>query len=64
MDDCNYFKELVCKKAFMGVLKSVQNDELYKYDMVLGLELVDVSNPNVDVNISDKLVEANIATLK
>lgn len=60
VEDCQKFKELVEGKNFVSVLSEVENDELYEYDIVLKLYLIDTSTED-DVHISNELVKQGIA---
>lgn len=60
MEDCQYFQNLVCKKAFVSVLVSKEKDELYRSDMVLNLKLIDTAT-NEDIYIHKILTEKGIA---
>lgn len=60
MEDCDYFKKLVVKKAFVSILMSKEKDEFYRSDTVLNLKLIDASS-EVNKNISNLLIEKNIA---
>lgn len=60
MDDCKYFEQLVSRKTFASIIKDIQKDELYKYDIVLSLELIDTSSEN-DVRLDQLLIEKGIA---
>lgn len=60
MDDCRFFEQLVSKRTFASNIKDIQKDELYKYDIVLSLELIDTSS-DVDVRIDQLLIKKGIA---
>ncbi|XP_017780173.1 PREDICTED: tudor domain-containing protein 7B isoform X2 [Nicrophorus vespilloides] len=60
MDDCNFFQNEVCSKSFVSVLTSVEKDELYRCDTILGLKLIDTST-EVDIYIEDQLIKKGIA---
>lgn len=60
MDDCKFFEKLVCKKSFVSVLIAKEMDDLYRYDTLLSLKLIDTST-NVDIHIDKVLVKEGIA---
>lgn len=60
MEDCQFFQNLVCKKAFVSALVSKEKDELYRSDMVLSLKLIDTATSD-DIYIHKVLVDKNIA---
>lgn len=60
MEDCTFFQNLVCKKPLVSVLVSTEKDELFRYDTVLNLRLVDTSTEN-DIYIDQVLIDNGIA---
>lgn len=60
MEDCKYFENLVCKKAFVSILVSIEKDVLYKCDTVLNLKLIDTSTEE-DTYVDQILVRKGIA---
>lgn len=63
MVDCQYFEQLVCRKSFVSIIKNIEIDELYRYDTVLLLELIDTST-NTDIFIEKVLIREKIAIAK
>lgn len=63
MEDCKFFEQLVLYKSFVSTVKAIEKDELYRCDTVLILELIDTST-DTDINISDVLMQQNIAVEK
>ncbi|XP_018321654.1 tudor domain-containing protein 7 isoform X2 [Agrilus planipennis] len=59
-DDCTYFERLVCRKNLVSILVSIDRDELYRYDNVVTLKLIDTATDE-DVYIDRELVEKGIA---
>lgn len=60
MDDCQVFREMVLKKAFVSIIMGTEKDELYEQDEVLSLILIDTST-ETDLFIHKELINQGIA---
>ncbi|KAF4518847.1 hypothetical protein B566_EDAN006698 [Ephemera danica] len=61
VEDCMRFQKLVCNHQFVSIVEETGPDLINPSDTVLGLRLIDTSNDQFDVDISELLVKESRA---